>query len=108
MRSLESWPAGPRGAAGAELGGGQQGDDADPGNKYVDPVADADAAASQRGFAEGYGAKVSHAGLASVGPESLTFTNLGPWPYSLALFPNTDNPSVRCGYWVLGILMDWM
>ncbi len=62
MRSLESWPAGPRGAAGAELGGGpqqQQGDGTDPGNKYVDPVADADAAASQRGFAEGFGAKVS-------------------------------------------------
>lgn len=62
MRSLESWPAGPRGAAGAELGGGQQqqqGEPSGPGNKYVDPVADADAAASQRGFAEGFGAKVS-------------------------------------------------
>ena len=61
MRSLESWPAGPRGAAGAELDGGQQqqGEPSGPGNKYVDPVADADAAASQRGFAEGFGPKVS-------------------------------------------------
>ncbi|KAK9842857.1 hypothetical protein WJX74_003477 [Apatococcus lobatus] len=62
MRSLESWPAGPRGAAGAELGNGQQQQDepSGPGNKYVDPVADADAAASQRGFAEGFGAKMVH------------------------------------------------
>ncbi|KAK9863450.1 hypothetical protein WJX84_008935 [Apatococcus fuscideae] len=64
LRSLESWPAGPRGAAGSELDGRQQeqqGDgSSDPGNKYVDPVADADAAATQRGFAEGFGAKMIH------------------------------------------------